>query len=118
MWTDINIKLLISAVELNECLWNVALPEYRNRAIKDSPWSKIAADDYAEFTSLEIQAKWKNLRVQFRRNYNNYKSTKSGQACKNVTPWKYYRLMMFLEKAEEEQTTISESNLVSSIKTS
>lgn len=111
-WSDKKSRALISAVELNESLWNISLNDYRNRALKDSIWSGIVTDLFPDCTSSELQAKWKNLRVQFRRSYNNYKNKKSGQAFENITPWKFYRQMMFLEKAEEEQATISESNLV------
>lgn len=118
-WPEEATVKLISAVESQEALWNPSIKAYRNRSLRDSIWTSIAANNLGgQFAVDEVVAKWSNLRVQFRSCETRLKTTKSGQgANENSVHWKFFKSMLFISGANLEKAAESISNLVSLIKT-
>lgn len=116
-WDDESINKLICAVEVHECLWNAGLKEYRNKTHRDTAWSEVCNAFDGKYPVNEISAKWANLRIQFKSYAAKFKKTKSGQGFGEYqVHWRFFKPMMFIATAETEQSTSTESNLVSSIK--
>lgn len=116
-WTEELTTKLICAVEVQDLLWNAGHKDYKNRALRNTAWSEMSENIFdGEFDAAQLNAKWSNLRIQFKSYYAKNKQTKSGQeAGQNKVYWKYYNSMMFVMAAEEKQTAHTESNLVSMI---
>lgn len=114
-WSDDMISQLISAVELRECLWNKAIKDYKSRNLKDETWRELAEILFdGKIDANELSVKWTNLRIQFNSYFAKSKLKKSGQgATEYKVSWKFYNQMLFLGVAEDEQSTLSESNFVS-----
>lgn len=114
-WTDESTLNLIASVESQDFLWNAGHKDYKNRTLRNKVWQEMSENIFhKEYDAAELQAKWSNLRIQFKSYHTKAKQTKSGQAAKdNTVSWKYYSHMMFVAAAEDEQATESESNLVS-----
>lgn len=112
-WPEEATVKLISAVESQEALWNPSIKAYRNRSLRDSIWTSIAANNLGgQFAVDEVVAKWSNLRVQFRSCETRLKTTKSGQgANENSVHWKFFKSMLFISGANLEKAAESISNL-------
>lgn len=109
-----DVRLLISAVEVNPILWDASHPSYKSRNLRDGKWNQILTEVFEDrYTVADLQTKWSNLRVQFRSYFAKSIKTKSGQGAKETIKWKYFQTLQFLQTAEETQTPVSESNLVS-----
>lgn len=106
---------LISAVEPRDFLWNTGNKDHKNRILRDAAWQEISEEIFdGEYGGAQLNAKWSNLRIQFKSYYSKSKQTKSGQgAGEYKVSWKHFNQMMFIAAAEDQQSTISESNLVS-----
>lgn len=108
------VNLLIDAVEATTMLWDASNPDYKSRNKRDNAWQEISDNTFGgKFTVNELQLKWQNVRTQFKAYYAKSIETKSGQAAKNPVTWKYFNKMMFIQSADESQTPVSVSNLVS-----
>lgn len=115
-WDDESILKLISAVEMHECLWNAGVKEYRNKSHRDDAWKDVFNNFGEKYTVDELSAKWANLRIQFKSYAAKFRKTKSGQGTgENQVHWRFFKSMLFIEAAERDQSTYSESNLVSKI---
>lgn len=114
-WSEEATLTLIAAVESEDFLWNTANKDYKNRNLRHTVWTEISENTFnKEYDVAELQAKWSNLRIQFKFYHSKAKPTKFDQEARdNIVSWKYYGHMMFLAGAEEEQTTESRSNRVS-----
>lgn len=111
-FTDDEINLLIDAVQISGCLWDSANPLYSQRAARREKWNEISEDTFeGKFSPEEILAKWKNLRVQFRKNHLDAVTAKSG----DLVTWRFYHKMLFLLATEDQVTSDSESNLVNKL---
>lgn len=115
-WDDDGIVKLISCVETHECLWNAKLKEYRNKNQRDAAWKEVFNIFEEKYPINELSAKWANLRIQFKSYAAKFKKTKSGQGTGEYNVhWRFFKPMLFILSAEHEQSTNSESNLVSKI---
>jgi hypothetical protein len=114
-WTRQETKDLITLYEINECLWNKNLREYKDRDERISSIQSIS--DEMKISIEEINKKIHNLRNQFRFELNKTKKKIPGKprwalkrAIKNcfvcnltihlhryVTKWPYYQNLSFLE---------------------
>lgn len=114
-WSESNIRKLISAVELNECLWNANHADYKNRNKRNRAWAHMSEDDFdSKHDGGELNSKWSNLRIQFKSYWAKSKKKKSGQGTDdNKVSWKYFDQMAFVAAAEAKQSTPTESTLVS-----
>ncbi|XP_065076324.1 uncharacterized protein LOC135699894 [Ochlerotatus camptorhynchus] len=108
-WSEESTLTLIAAVESQDLLWNAASKDYKNRNLRNTVWEEMAENIFNRvYDGAQLQAKWSNLRIQFKAYHTKAKHTKSGQGAReNAISWKYY-----VAAAEEEQTTESVSNLV------
>lgn len=112
-WTDEDTFKLISCVEVNEQLWNASHSQYRNKIERTSIWQTISQTDFENrFNEHDLLAKWTNIRIQFRDYAAKAKKTKSGQGASSATKWKFFSAMQFIDKAEEDQSSHCESNLL------
>lgn len=115
-WNDDAIGKLILCVETRQCLWNAQLNEYRNKNHRDAAWKEISEIFEEKYSANELSAKWANLRIQFKSYSAKFKKTESGQATGEYqVHWRFFKPMLFILSAETEQSTQSESNLVSKI---
>lgn len=120
-WTEQKVNSLITAVESEPILWNASLPDYRNKIKRDSTWTTISECTFGnEIESTELNAKWQNLRCQYKDYSNKSKKKKSGQGADEnyVIRWKYFDQMKFLESGdgtESMETTSNMSTLVSNL---
>lgn len=109
-WEDEDICKLISLVELKCCLWNAVDEGYHNKMMRDNAWRHIAESFEGKFSQTDLNAKWTNLRIQYR-SYAARAKTKSGQGCVETPKWKFFSAMGFVGRAEDKQTQITVSNL-------
>lgn len=93
-WTRQETKDLITLYEVNECLWNKNLREYRDRDERVSSIQSIS--DEMKIGIDEINKKIHNLRNQYRFEYNKMKKIIPGKP-KYITKWPYYDNLNFLE---------------------
>lgn len=90
-------------------LWNPNNKKYRNKIERQSAWKQMSDADFDnKFTDDQLVAKWSNMRIQYRSYFAKYREKKSGDTIK----WKYYEAMSFVDRAEEQQTSTTVSNLV------
>lgn len=110
-WSDNDIFKLISCVEVLPMLWNASNEKYRNKIERQSAWKNMSELDFeSRFTGEELLAKWNNIRIQYRSYLS--KKTKSGQAAQDHIKWKFYPVMEFVGRAEEDQRESTISSLV------
>lgn len=114
-WTPEKEAQLISAVEAKDFLWDVGHKDHKSRILRDAAWQEISENIFnAECDGAQLSAKWSNLRIQFKSYHSKSKQSKSGQGIdEHKVSWKHFSRMLFIAAAEDEQSTISESNLVS-----
>ncbi|XP_049878476.1 uncharacterized protein LOC126375541 isoform X1 [Pectinophora gossypiella] len=99
-------EVLILEVESWPLLYAKTLPEYSNKIMKNNTWEDVAkklSEDWETLTneekisrSKDIQAKWKHLRDNFRREYQAQKEVASGQGAKKRKKYRYYDQLLFL----------------------
>lgn len=113
-WNEETTTKLISAVEATEILWNTGHKDYKNRLLRENMWNHIAENIFnSEYDGNQLNAKWANLRIQFKSYYTKSKETKSGQGAVNkAVSWKFFNQMLFVKAAENAQSTMTESNMV------
>lgn len=93
-WTRQETKDLITLYEINECLWNKHLREYKDRDERISSIQSIS--DEMKISIEEINKKIHNLRNQYRFELNKSKKTVPGKP-KYTTKWPYFANLSFLE---------------------
>lgn len=93
-WTRQETKDLITLYEINECLWNKNLREYKDRDERISSIQSIS--DEMKISIEEINKKIHNLRNQYRFELNKSKKKIPGKP-KYTTKWPYYQNLSFLE---------------------
>ncbi|KAG5678911.1 hypothetical protein PVAND_008535 [Polypedilum vanderplanki] len=93
-WTRQETKDLITLYEINECLWNKNLREYKDRDERISSIQSIS--DEMKISIEEINKKIHNLRNQYRFELNKMKKNIPGKP-RYVTKWPYYKNLSFLE---------------------
>lgn len=112
-FSEEDVNTLIDTVEAVPMLWDASNSDYKSRSKRESMWQTIADDTFGgRFAVTGLQLKRQSLRTQFKTYYAKSVETKSGQAAKRPVSWKYFKKMMFIQCAEEQQTPVSESNLV------
>ncbi|CAH0402529.1 unnamed protein product [Chilo suppressalis] len=99
-------ELLIMEVESRPLLYVKSLPEYANKLLKNDSWEEIASKLSFDWESLEkgeknkrckeVQAKWKHIRDNFRREYQAQRDVTSGQGAKKRKKYRYYDQLLFL----------------------
>lgn len=115
-WDDGAIGKLILCVEQQPCLWNPKLKEYKNRNVRDAAWKEIRDIFDEKYSVEELNAKWANLRIQFKSYTSKVRKTKSGQAAVDQqVHWRFFKPMLFIQSCENEHYSTSETNLVSQI---
>ncbi|CAG9801364.1 unnamed protein product [Chironomus riparius] len=93
-WTRQETKDLITLYEINECLWNKNLREYKDRDERISSIQSIA--DEMKISIEEINKKIHNLRNQYRFELNKMKKNVPGKP-RYQTKWPYFKNLSFLE---------------------
>ncbi|CAB3257042.1 unnamed protein product [Arctia plantaginis] len=98
-------------------LYDVQLPEYRNREIKAKCWYDVGSAMFTEWDDLtskekkekglELMTKWKSLRDQFRKELKLQQCSKSGQAASKRRKYIHYDALLFLKKHTEHALTSS-----------
>lgn len=114
-WTDPEIFKMINCVECLPLLWNAKDEKYKNRVARNSAWNDMSELDFdSKFTDHELQAKWTNLRIQYRSYLSKNQKTKSGQGAEDhiTCKWKFFEAMKFVGSTEQEQTSATVSNMV------
>lgn len=60
------VTLLINSVKNNPILWDTSRSDNKSRRTRESVWAEIAMVFETRFFVSDLQAKWSNLRGQFR----------------------------------------------------
>lgn len=94
-WSRQETKDLITLYEINECLWNKQLREYKDRDERISSIQSIS--DEMKISIDEINKKIHNLRNQYRFELNKTKKPKISGKPAYVTKWPYFTNLSFLE---------------------
>lgn len=114
-WTEPEIFKMINCVECLPLLWNAQDEKYKNRGARNSAWKDMSELEFeSKFTDHELQAKWTNLRIQYRSYLSKSQKTKSGQGAEDhvTCKWKFFEAMQFVGSTEQEQTSATVSNMV------
>lgn len=93
-----------------KCLWDAGDEAYHNKTLRDRAWKNIAQHFEQKYAAAELNAKWLNLRIQFR-GYAARAKTKSGQGATETPKWIFFNAMRFVGHAETQQTQATTSNL-------
>lgn len=109
-WEDTDVFKLISLVEKQKCLWDVRDGDYHTKIVRENAWQTIEDKFEGKFSTTDLNAKWTNLRIQYR-GYAGRAKTKSGQGTLKSTKWRYYGAMNFVGRAEDQQTCQTNSRL-------
>lgn len=98
-WHQEAISKLIDAVKAEELLWNTEHDHYKTRTMRDLAWSKISKESFhGQYDPEQLNAKWSNLRIQFKQYYFKLKNEKSMKIT-----WRYYKQMLFLLSVKTRQ---------------
>lgn len=114
-WTRQETKDLITLYEINECLWNKNLREYKDRDERISSIQSIS--DEMKISIEEINKKIHNLRNQYRFELNKTKKKIAGKP-KYTTKWPYYQNLSFLEAVVSVRGSQSGNNTTDFAETS
>lgn len=106
-WTRQETKDLITLYEINECLWNKNLREYKDRDERISSIQSIA--DEMKISIEEINKKIHNLRNQYRFELNKMKKNVPGKP-RYQTKWPYFKNLSFLENIVSVRGSTSMNN--------
>ncbi|KAK5642345.1 hypothetical protein RI129_008512 [Pyrocoelia pectoralis] len=106
-WTVDEVDKLICLIESNSILYDMSLPGYSNRDVKEELWRKVASR-IANKNVDQCKAKWQLLRAGYRKRRSVY--TPSGSAAKQRKQWAYYKQLSFLEPHLAERETITNIN--------
>ncbi|XP_050308272.1 uncharacterized protein LOC126744760 [Anthonomus grandis grandis] len=87
-------EILIETVKQHDCLYNHSSREYRDQRVRQESWEEIGRQ--LKITPDKAKQMWDKLRRCFNNARNRRLATKSGQATKNITPWKFEQQMAFL----------------------
>lgn len=111
MWSDAEIKTLISLYEENPILWDVRSVNYQNRNKKQDTLKLIATKLNTD--SNEISRKLHNLRSQFMQEVKKLKIKKSGSGTDEIfiSTWLYFSALKFIQCSVDNSDTTD--NLVS-----
>ncbi|XP_053978114.1 uncharacterized protein LOC128876038 [Hylaeus volcanicus] len=96
-WTSERSIELIGKFKNHECLWNVALREYRNIAKKKDAWEEIS--EHFSTNLKEVEKKMKSLLAAYRRERKKILDSKrsgSGIGATYESKWFAYKHMKFL----------------------
>ncbi|CAH1106913.1 unnamed protein product [Psylliodes chrysocephalus] len=111
-WTDDDVFKLITCVESVPMLWYAKDRKYCNKVERVAAWQHMSEVDFnSKFTDADLIAKWSNIRIQYRSYFAKSRKTKFCQGAQEEVKWKFYQVMNFIGRAEEEQTTDTISNL-------
>jgi len=106
-WTRQETRDLITLYEINECLWNKHLREYKDRDERVSSIQSIS--DEMKISIEEINKKIHNLRNQYRFELNKTKKRVPGKP-KYTTKWPYFQNLSFLENIVSVRGSNSSQN--------
>ncbi|CAG9583312.1 unnamed protein product [Danaus chrysippus] len=84
---------LLKIVRNYEFLYNLKHPKYMDNVKKDIAWKEIA--EQLKQSAVACKKRWQCLRDSYRRALNKKKG-KTGEAAKNIKPWKYEEEMLFV----------------------
>ncbi|XP_075149547.1 uncharacterized protein LOC142223552 [Haematobia irritans] len=113
-WEDEDVFKLITFVESQPCLWNAGDEGYHNKMLRDNAWKSICEGFEDKFSQIDVNAKWTNLRIQYR-GYAARAKTKSGQGYVEQPKWKFFNAMSFVGRVEDQQTQRTISNYFSEV---
>ncbi|XP_048484041.1 uncharacterized protein LOC125490065 [Plutella xylostella] len=85
----------IESVKQFPCLWDTRLTTYKCNETRGAAWEIIIKDNGIKDVQT-AKAKWKKMRDNHRDAIKRQNSTRSGQAAKQITKWKYQKIMEFL----------------------
>lgn len=97
-------------MESEKCLWDASDEAYHNKTLRDRGWRNVSESFRNKYSVAELNAKWTNLRIQFR-GYAARQKTKSGQGVKETPKWRFYNALKFVGRAEDRQVQGTTSNL-------
>lgn len=107
-WEETDVFKLIYLVENEKCLWDSRDKDYHNKIVRKSAWQNINDEFEGKYTNSDLNAKWTNLRIQYR-GYAGRAKLKSGTL--KCPKWKFYTAMHFIGRNEDQQTQQGISNL-------
>ncbi|KDR17414.1 uncharacterized protein LOC110831754 [Zootermopsis nevadensis] len=115
-----DVEHFIRNVRDRPSIWDSSSQEYSDRLKKHACWLEICRIHYADFDEmvekkrrdigLELQKKWKNLRLAFVREVSKLKMLKSGNGSEKRTKYPYYDMLSFLLPVVSNKQTISNIN--------
>ncbi|KAF2901330.1 hypothetical protein ILUMI_04856 [Ignelater luminosus] len=105
IWSDADIKILISLYEENPLLWDVRFSNYRNRNKKQETLKLIATKLNTD--SNEISRKLHNLGSQFMQEVKKLKIKKSGSGTDEIfiSTWPYFSALKFIQRSVDNSDT-------------
>ncbi|XP_028146890.2 transcription factor Adf-1-like [Diabrotica virgifera virgifera] len=98
-------ELLIESVREYPFLYDASEPGYHDSKKKDNAWVQIS-ENFDQWTADDCRKKWIALRDSFRKAYRKRRTT-SGQAAKQIRPWKFEKVMSFIIPYIAERHQIS-----------
>uniref|UniRef100_A0A6P7GL85 Uncharacterized protein LOC114339527 n=1 Tax=Diabrotica virgifera virgifera TaxID=50390 RepID=A0A6P7GL85_DIAVI len=98
-------ELLIESVREYPFLYDASDSSYHDNKKRDNAWVQIS-ENFDQWTADDCRKKWISLRDSFRKAYRKRRTT-SGQAAKQIRPWKFETVMSFIipHIAERNQTS-------------
>ncbi|KAJ8942302.1 hypothetical protein NQ314_010098 [Rhamnusium bicolor] len=110
VWTNAEVKILISLYEENPILWDVRSATYRNRNKKQEMLELIATKLNTNVN--EITRKLHNLRSQFMQEVKKLKIKKSGAGTDEVyiSNWPYFSALKFMQRSVDNTETTDNLN--------
>ncbi|XP_054263765.1 uncharacterized protein LOC128987091 [Macrosteles quadrilineatus] len=114
MSQEFDTESFIIAVKERPCLWDISGADYANRGMKKEAWEEITQmfggrDDATPKEKSELcanlQKKWRHLKDSYCREKRRLSCMKSGSAPDRKTPYVYFNILSFLNKASPPTTT-------------
>ena len=89
VWGNDLVGALIEEGHLNEVVWNIASPLYKNKNAQEAAWEKISANSGLEGRPLCVRTKWRDLRDTYQKTLTaiSPKSGHAGGTKKSSWPW-------------------------------
>ncbi|XP_050064846.1 transcription factor Adf-1-like [Aphis gossypii] len=87
-------ELLIENVREHKSLYDIFSVDYKDNSIRKEAWEEIGAN--LQMPADKCKSEWTKLRNCFLNAIRRRRSKTSGQATKNIPPWKYSQQMEFI----------------------
>lgn len=106
-WPHSQVRKLIGLIKERQCLWNVKIPDYKDKDERERALSEIGEE--FGMCSDEIRNKIHGLRSQYtsergKMRKSELKALNSGTKCKYQTKWEFFHALQFMFNPTEQDT--------------